>query len=1691
MGDNTTIGLLTNINNSLGKIVELMLPQNQDSKKVQEQSVKNLSQGGLGTGANNAAKNTVSSAENISGLNIAQIVSSLDSLPEQVKLIAKLSGRTIRNFERVINSIISIFSNEAFRALDNKGSETGASLMKSLTELGKLPDAIKDVGKIKEKDVKTFAKTIGILLEMITKNLRSANVSEDDIKLAQQTTNTILALTSAVKAMAKMTLIAPLAMVGLLSMIPVWLTFSAVLMLFGLMETPIQKGLSALRGVDEFMTKMLKTALLGIAVAGGVILLGLVLKENMDLMLYGLAGMTAVFVAVGIIAVLGGLVGLLIKSTNIFDKQIIKFTLELMLIAGLTVMLGMLLQVGWKQALFGLGGMLTVMIAMSGIAFMIGVVGFISIAIVKALGGVMVLMLGAMAIAGLSILLGKYLSDYWDYALYGFVAMNIIMVEVLGIARFAKTVGDSAKSGIIGLLLAEGVMLGAMVLVWATIKTGELIWDYFGKETETALAKVGVVGAVITAIVYAAVGVTKIAKRAEKDIIKGAVALLAAEGVILAGAVVTAAVIGVSTLLNKANLDSASITITLGIMSSIVVAAGAVAALASGLHTTIKKGALTMVAIELLILGMTGVMYAIVKTAEAASKVGWESVQDTVKWMGILVTGMGILVAGIGALCLNPLVTAALAAGAITLGTITLLIFAVTRATTAVIQLDEKMKESGTTTDDMKTLLTKITHDVFSYETLNPNISKSEVLNLSAKYLAIRPALWGIGKLVDLVSDMAKKFGGLTDGTAGGSIIRPFYGMRGNEPVFGEPVDIKAVATNIVESIKEFTGIVSAFDGIDQNKLKDIGKTMGKVVEPVSAFIQALSKFKGGANGNILTPVFFTKDGRPIEGEPVDIGNVASIIASAVSNFALNLYGNGESLPKWAESMGKKRNAKRLENAMNTLSIVVEPVNNFISMMLGFSSVSEGKLKKIMFDEQGNYIDNGAPEVDIVLISGNIANSIKKFAEILFGDKAAWMDVFRKDKDKERVNAAMHTLGSVISPIQSFMEAITAIEASGDDMYYVWVDEYGNVQRRKVNLTESAKAIADTVSSFVKTLFGDETTSTWTNMINAVNGGKQLIIGGNENNSPFSVFGTIIDPIANFTRVLFDLGASAQNDSLVIPVYDSNGKKVNERVLDVINTARIIAKAVTEFVSELFSDENKAKWISLLYTFDDKGNRLETGLGDSIGVFALIIDPIAKFMDMVSKFGGTADDFKIYDPKSKKPRSINLMEVADAIGKAVETFVNKIKPVFSEIGFSATESDKVNQFGIALSSILSSFAKIGDIKAEQVNTANTVLENYEKTVQKISDTVAILPDKRRMDDMKSILTKCIDIFNMFQGIKFETLQYKEGLAHIVFVFTQCEEISRIAKNVDTVIFDKVDRFIAAADLLQNFFKTQVYYDKETVSQYVESIREISVMYANIPTMPDTQDNRNKLWFVEPFADAVRLVKGVIDIDSNFAVNSTQMIDFITKIGNSMLALGSTPATDLDDVSKAYTTLLERVIKLSDKRNVKSISSMNDAIKEATTRMTKFDDRLIKHANDRKRKLDELVETVGNLNEKLEKTAQSMESIAKDLEKISGIDENTITRKLNVSNTSDKFSSPIFGDKGSAEPTHKGEPAAAIPTSSTSKYDIQEAIESALKNLKLLNSEYTISIAKELFPNSSLVLNPEIKVSGHEYSIDSK
>lgn len=1763
MGENTTIGLLTNINNSLGKIVQLMLPQNKDAQKKQQDSVKNLSQGGLNSGSS-AAQTASATTGTINGIDIAKVVSSLDGLPEQVRLIARLSGKTIDNFKEVLTVIIGIFTQDEIKSLDKstkmsielikalnglKGlpqavqdvskishrsikkfkntileivdifsqetfrsvkstDKLGIELLKTLTELGKLPTALKDVSKIKERDVKKFAKVVTHVLEMIGKTLRNTKVSKDDVELALKTGETLLALTSAMKSLAKMTLIAPLAMIGLVAMTPVWLAFSGLLALIGKMGPAVNKGLRTLRNVDRFMNSMMKTALLGIAVAGGVILLGMVVKKHYDLMLFGLAGLLTVFIGVGAIAVLGGLIGLLIKSTKMFDKQIIKFTLELMLIAGLTIVLGMLLQVGWKQALIGLGGMIVIMVSMLGILALINIIGEVSMSSIKSMGGVMLLVIISMAIAALCVVVGKYIEENWDYALVGFAATTAILGEVLGLAYLANRVARHARKGVMNLLICEGVILAAEAIIWATIKTGELVWEYFGSNTKEAVAKVAIIGVVTTAIIYGALGVTRIANRASKDIKKGALSLLMAEGVILAAALVATAVIGVSLLMKKT--DSKEILITMTVMSAIVSGAGVVAAVASSFDTTIKKGAIVMAVLELLILGMVGVTYAVTKVAKSANEVGWDSVLYTVGTMALLIGGFTAIIAALGAIIANPIAMAVLGAGAAMLTGISLLIFMITGATKRVIELDKMMQETGKNSKYYAEFLQSVTHDIFSYENLSPSIGGREALRLAAKYMALMPVFRGMSAMIRVVSNMARQFGGMVEITnangdgIGKYGIRPFYGMNGTTPIYGEPVYIPEIADQIVTSVNAFADkLYEGFKGVNLLRLAEIGATIGYIVDPVSKFAQMLTGLTAGKTPDTLVPVFVI-DGDIRTGEPVKLDTVAGLIASSISTFATTLFGDGKELPQWMYFTRNRRGRNRIENAMNTLALIVEPIDKFVQLLTSYASDGPGMIRKIEFDENGD-VKKGAPAVNVIEVAKAIGGSINDFVKLVFSDDAKWMKQFKNvDSNGETKGLrAMKSLAMVLTPVSAFVEAMCALEPDGNNLYAVTVDDSGISHRRPVDIVGTATKIAEGISVFVDKLFSTDNVTAWENMIYVTKG---MTTGDSEDSSgAVGVLSVVIDPISNFVNALCLIGGErGEAGTLAIPIYDSNGKLVNTRVIDLEFTAETIAKSISVFLKTLFSQENQTVWKSLMYGYDTAGNLgtvKNEDLKESIGVFAAIIDPIVSFMDVITKFGGTPEKFMIYD--GKKPRSINLKETATSIGEVIKVFVTRMKTAFESITeFNDDQRRDVTNFATSIGSILENFAKVGDIDKDKIDKASLVIDTYFNTVEKISEKLKIeVPEKEKINGIDNMIKRGVSMFKVFEGIDFKNMSYENGSEAVLRVFVQTSTMAEYASQIpDDFSFDIVIDFIKASRVLHSFFNGDLSvksFNMSLLDDYINSMTGIAFGFQNIPVIPRTEENINRLWFVHPFVSTAMRLSNMLASDVN-ATNAALTISLVSKIGSAMIELGAVSAQELDKVSKSYYTLLERVIKLSDKKNTKSVNKMSDALKDATTQMTKFDKQLVQKAEDRKKKLDELIEKVADLNDKLAETGKAMTTISERLDDINKIDAEKIRKNVDAANGGGS-SAGNTGGFGNFNNNSGGGAAgggiASEPVPSIDSKDIEDAIINALKAFKLTTPNITIAqdpTASVGSGSASYVINgfdlyADVESSGDHYS----
>ncbi len=1821
MGDNNTIGLLTNINNNLDKIVKIMQPQNKNSQQAQAETVKKLNQGSGLNSASTAKDTAKKDTDNLDKISISQIISALNGLPKYVKEIANLSDKHIKNFTNVIKAIVGVFASDEFKNLDKDQTQAASNLIIALSKLDSIPDAIKSVSKIKERDIKKFAKAVGELLELISVSLRKADVSKEDVELAEKTADTIIKLSTAMKSLAKMTLVAPLAMVGLVVMIPVWTMFSAVLALIGSFDKPIKKGLDTLEGVDKLMKNVLKTTLLILAVAGGVLLLGHFMKQHKGIMLKGLLGVSMVFLAVGAIALLGGLIGGLIKSTKLFNAEIILFTLGLMAIAGLAVGLGYFLMYknNIKYAFAGLIGTAVMLGLMLGVAVATMAVGTIASESILAMAGVLLLIGCSMLIGALSVALGYLIVEHMNYAKAGFVGVISILGMTLGVARFAKNIGPGVRSAILDILICEGVILAAEAIVWATIKLGKLIWEFFSQDTAVALGQLAGVGMFVTAILWSTAGVSKIANRAAIDIKKGAVSLLLAEGVILASTLVVAAVIKVAKLMDE--VDSKQIKLTLAIMAGIVSSAAGVAALASRFNSTIKKGALAMAAIEILMFGMTLVVRALIKTAKAGNEIGWEGVGKTVAYMAALTGEFALFIGGMGLLLSNPITATVFAVGAASLIAITSLVTLTTKTVERVLELNKVLNDSKKTPEELGKFL-KETTNIFSYNNLNLEISKENIRNIRSQYKSLKPVFSTIESMIRVVSTMATQFSGMVEigGKEGKTYygIKPYLGMNGNVPIYGEPVYIPEVAEQIVTSVSSFVKELSTgfnnINFIQRDKIRKLSETLGFIIEPVSKFVQALISFTN--NKDELLPVYLV-DGEVKTGKPVNLTTIASTIGGAISSFVKGLYGDDTSTPKWMKSMGKEKNASRIKNAMGVLAEVITPIDAFVNVLASYQTDSSNRIRKIAFDDKGNLIQTEF--VDINKISELLSLSIGTFANNIFGKNALWMRNFQyPDKKGDTYGSrAMHSLAEILTPVASFVEVISSLEPDGNTLYAVSIDDKGVIHKRPVEMERTANDIAKAISKFVDTLFNDENKASWQNMISTVNNNGTLIPSENSTNNTMGAFSLIIDPISNFANAISTLGGTKdENGSLLIPVFNNEGVQTNTRSIDLEFTAESIAKSVTKFLEVLFDKKNINSWLGLVYGYDLNGNvgsAPNDSMEKSIGVFAKIIDPVVRFMDTITKFEGTADNFTIFD--GEKTRTINLTDVSSAISKAITTFVDGIKTSFTSIqefvsgeeGTSSDQKDIIVMFAQSMGSILENFAKIGETKKEQIELSQTVFETYFETITKITEKVkGDIAKKEDLDKIDDVMKRGITMLTVFKDIKFEELNYKKGFSAILDVFEHCKTISEyvskipnnfsldiilnfteagkvlnnfisefnskqkeytvevaqtysdsitiivtamsglkitdtdpntmvirfvsagntlnnlfvkyfknftdkpassltsIAKfytdtlssvNETFINLSKVDdkgeilllgRFVSAGNTLNNLFvnyfktlgKTNIDIENVT-SKYLKSIQEIATLYFDIPTI-DTKE-QSKLWFVDPYTSAAIKINSMISREINFAENASATIDIITEIGSSMLLLSEVPSTELDKLSDSYNNLLERVIKLSNNKNTKSVSNMNNALKEATTQMTKFDERIIDKADERKKRMEELIESVAALNEKLEKTTESMKSISEHLGNIDNYNENNIKNINPFRNRNISQDKPTVNNKNEETFDNKNN----TPTPPISSDVIKRGVIDALSDMKITSGIIDINSGElDSFGMST-------KISGVEFTIETK
>ena len=168
----------------------------------------------------------------------------------------------------------------------------------------------------------------------------------------------------------------------------------------------------------------------------------------------------------------------------------------------------------------------------------------------------------------------------------------------------------------------------------------------------------------------------------------------------------------------------------------------------------------------------------------------------------------------------------------------------------------------------------------------------------------------------------------------------------------------------------------------------------------------------------------------------------------------------------------------------------------------------------------------------------------------------------------------------------------------------------------------------------------------------------------------FHVIGMITDPIAKFVDMLTGYKESGEGMLAKVTIDPQGNVKIGQAV-KVADVAKMVAGAVSAFVSELYKKENTENWSELIYgdrTFLEsifgQTNKRADSVREVAGVLGVIMDPVVKFIDMVTSLdadGKTMSKIIIdKDGNIKSGQKVDVFAVANSVANLISSFVGII-----------------------------------------------------------------------------------------------------------------------------------------------------------------------------------------------------------------------------------------------------------------------------------------------------------------------------------------------------------------------------------------------------------------------------------------------
>ena len=416
-----------------------------------------------------------------------------------------------------------------------------------------------------------------------------------------------------------------------------------------------------------------------------------------------------------------------------------------------------------------------------------------------------------------------------------------------------------------------------------------------------------------------------------------------------------------------------------------------------------------------------------------------------------------------------------------------------------------------------------------------------------------------------------------------------------------------------------------------------------------------------------------------------------------------------------------------------------------VASLMGLVDENGNIYPVLSVNEETGEIKYGQP-VNLKQVAQIIVDTIKVFTNGL-------SDGLTDVKTMFKAAGVVFILGALVEPVNSFVKMLTGYESagSGDNQTLapITIDDEGKVHVGKaVNVKQTAQIIADTISTFVNTLFSQENADRWAQMLygdgTSFASWREARRRRKGMEGMMSMFSMVLDPVSNFIDVITSLEGTPDGKLRKWEFKDDGTIKTGAEV-DVVNIASTIATTIGSFATTLFNNFTDIATKIDDSDFDEdvlatlsSGIDMAVRVADSLGkveVDALRISSNALAIQMAITsftriFTGTNKANILEATKNK--------EYVDVI-----TSIANVGKILSEL-----DSKKITANATATKNAT-------DTITDHFKKADPILKTADKTVLSFKDSlksfddVLVKDNKKRTDAIKDLAKNVSDLIKAF------------------------------------------------------------------------------------------------------------------------------------------------------------------------------------------------------------------------------------------------------------------------------------------------------------------------------------------------------